>query len=66
MKYVIWSIEHQAWWRANSHGYADSLVDAGVYDEAEARDILERANQVAVEECLIPLSAIVVPVKVVQ
>lgn len=41
---LIWSIEHNAWWRANSHGYTRDLADAGVYLYSEALQILQGAN----------------------
>lgn len=56
--YVIWSIEHMAWWRPASMGYTTSLHEAGRYTKAEGEDILSRANLVAFHECLIPVSAI--------
>jgi hypothetical protein len=56
--YVIWSIEHQAWWRPGSMGYCLSLHDAGRYAEREAAEILSRANLVAFHEAMIPVSAV--------
>lgn len=58
MKFVIWSIEHQAWWRALWIGYTETLAEAGIYDEAEARKILQQANVVKINECAIPVGAI--------
>jgi hypothetical protein len=43
--YVIWSEEHGAWWGHRSLGYTRSLVGAGRYSEALARDIVRNANQ---------------------
>jgi len=57
MKFVIWSIEHEAWWRPGSMGYARTLDEAGRYTHVEAHEILQRANRVAVHECLIPVTA---------
>ena len=54
-RYVIWSIEHKAWWRAEWLGYAETLGDAGLYDESAARKVLERANVVKVNEVAIPV-----------
>lgn len=56
-EYVIWSIEHQAWWRPYSWGYCDTLGDAGRYTRLEAERIVGRANLVAVHECMIPVTA---------
>lgn len=51
----IWSIEHDAWWRAGWNGYTRALGEAGVYAEREAREVLARANAVRVNEALIPM-----------
>lgn len=57
-RFVIWSIEHSAWWRPNWLGYCETLTEAGVYSKEEADEILARANVVAVEECAIPITAL--------
>ena len=36
MNYVIWSFEHEAWWRPNKRGYTDQLNEAGRYTAEEA------------------------------
>src|SRR5438093_9450187 len=56
--FVIWSIEHNAWWRPAWCGYTESLDEAGRYAEREANEILERTNRVAVNECKIPLACV--------
>lgn len=38
-KYLIWSNEHNAWWRANSQGYARDIRHAGIYSRGEAVEI---------------------------
>jgi hypothetical protein len=53
---VIWSIEHDAWWRPGWAGYTPVLAEAGRYDQAGADEILARANFVKVNECAIPLT----------
>lgn len=53
-RFVIWSIEHQLWWRADWRGYTATLDAAGIYSAAETRRILERANTIDVNECAIP------------
>jgi len=45
MKYLIWSNEHEGWWRPNHHGYTVYKEIAGVYEEKEAFDIVEKANK---------------------
>ena len=52
--YLIWSIEHDAWWRPGRMGYTRELAEAGRYDHDEARTILRQANLVETNECLIP------------
>jgi len=55
---VIWSIEHQAWWAPDRWGYSDTLAGAGRYSRAEALQIVEDANVVEFNECVIPLRAL--------
>ena len=43
-EYLIWSIEHGAWWRANSNGYTKSRAKAGRYTLTEAVEICKGAN----------------------
>jgi len=33
---LIWSNEHQAWWRSNGRGYTNQLSEAGIYDINDA------------------------------
>lgn len=42
--YKIWSHEHQGWWAPHRQGYVKLRKEAGVYPEAEAREIVESAN----------------------
>lgn len=37
--YLVWSNEHNAWWRANSAGYSRSILGAGLYSRDEALSI---------------------------
>jgi hypothetical protein len=43
-RYLVWSNEHHAWWRANSAGYARSILEAGVYSRDEALAIARTAR----------------------
>lgn len=42
--YLIWSLEHHAWWRPNSCGYTNCFQEAGIYTKADAERICENAN----------------------
>jgi hypothetical protein len=44
-RYLIWSEEHGAWWKAGRTGYTRALVHAGRYGEAEAIGIVGEANR---------------------
>jgi len=41
--YLIWSIEHRAWWAPAREGYARQLSRAGHYSHADALDICASA-----------------------
>ena len=56
--YVLWSIEHTAWWRQHRRGYTRDLRSAGRYSLEEAREIVRDANIVSFEECMIPVECI--------
>lgn len=43
-KWLIWSIEHNAWWASNSRGYTEIRENAGVYSYEDALKIVESAN----------------------
>jgi hypothetical protein len=58
-QYVIWSIEHGAWWRPGRSGYTPRVTSAGCYDQTEAEAILARANFVRVNECAIPVECVI-------
>lgn len=42
--WLIWSEEHQSWWRPGRHGYTAQMMAAGLYSEAEAVQISREAN----------------------
>lgn len=43
-KWLIWSIEHGAWWDADRTGYVPQRDRAGRYSFEEARQIVKDAN----------------------
>lgn len=59
-EYVIWSIEHQAWWPASRMGYVLTLAEAGHFSQTEAMAIVARANYPpgTFHECMIPTEAL--------
>lgn len=42
--YLIWSNEHQLWWRPGSAGYTSNVEEAGRYPRDEALDIASGAR----------------------
>lgn len=42
--WLVWSHEHNAWWRPNSAGYTLHIASAGRYTKAEADRICEDAR----------------------
>lgn len=59
--FLIWSMEHDAWWAPGEIGYAPVIGGAGRYSRADAERIVRRANIVRCHECMIPESAIFSP-----
>jgi hypothetical protein len=43
-RWLIWSLEHDAWWNPNSMGYTQERSKAGRYDLNEALVIVHNAN----------------------
>jgi hypothetical protein len=43
--FLIWSIEHGAWWRPKQCGYTQSRLEAGIYSYKEAVKIVKEANK---------------------
>lgn len=52
--WLIWSLEHGAWWAPQRNGYTRDPRAAGRYSRAEALDIVRDANVAAFNECAIP------------
>lgn len=61
--YLIWSMEHGAWWAPGRMGYSETVVGAGRYTRDEARAIVEDANVFSTQchEAMIPCSAVMMP-----
>ena len=58
--YFIWSIEHNAWWKPQSLGYTRNIREAGMYEEAQAKQIVKMANRGdSFNECMIPAYAVI-------
>ncbi len=43
-RWIIWSIEHDAWWGPNHRGYSQYIRNAGIYSYTEAIEIINGAN----------------------
>ena len=61
-EYLVWSVEHTAWWAPHHRGYTRDIRNAGRYARDEAREIVKRANVVSFEECMIPVECLACPV----
>lgn len=46
---LIWSCEHEVWWRARGMGYTHDWLEAGLYEKDEALEICKRANLHSIE-----------------
>ncbi len=44
-KYLIWSVEHNSWWKAHRCGYTPDKKEAGRYEFNEATEIILDANK---------------------
>jgi len=44
LKYLIWSNEHNAWWRSKEAGYTYQIEFAGVYSREETINICATAR----------------------
>ncbi len=45
MKVLIWSNEHNGWWRKNYSGYTANYKEAGKYPLGKALNICREANE---------------------
>lgn len=62
--WLVWSYEHEAWWRPGRLGYTQSIVLAGHYTRDEAEKIEQDANRYAEtpHEQAIPLFGEIEPI----
>lgn len=42
--WLVWSIEHDRWWKPGAYGYTDNIKEAGLYTFEQALDICRKAN----------------------
>lgn len=42
--WLVWSVEHGAWWRGNRNGYASRVTEAGRFSFEQASEICRDAN----------------------
>lgn len=62
MPFLIWSIEHNAWWGPGYQGYTRTLLSAGLYSDVDSQRIVEQANRgPVVNECRIPADCVGLP-----
>jgi len=57
--WLIWSHEHDAWWRAARWGYTRNWHEAGRYDILEAVEICLDANRKQINESMIHESMLI-------
>ena len=48
-KRLVWSVEHNGWWRSNRNGYSYERNDAGKYSFDEAAQIVKEANILCID-----------------
>jgi hypothetical protein len=52
-RYLIWSNEHRAWWKASRHGYTTRTDKAGQFSFEQATEIVTKANRIKIEEIMV-------------
>jgi hypothetical protein len=56
--WLVWSLEHAAWWKPASLGYTSDIKEAGRYFFEEAVLICQNGNFTSVDELMVPVSAL--------
>jgi hypothetical protein len=52
--WLIWSNEHNAWWRPNAYGYTENIEEAGRYILSDARKHCYQPEGGATKEVVVP------------
>lgn len=52
-RYLIWSVDHQEWWRQSRFGYTGDIVEAGKFSRKDAETICAGANIVGMKEVML-------------
>ena len=53
-EFLIWSFEHNGWWKRNSLGYTRDIEQAGVYSLKTVKQIVRDANRYSISEAALP------------
>ena len=59
--WLIWSKEHQGWWRSAECGYSADVSEAGCYSAEDALRICEKANRYSdgvIHEIAVPAAVV--------
>ena len=48
-EWLVWSIEHNGWWKSNHNGYTQVRSEAGLYGYEGAKNIVKTANQYCID-----------------
>lgn len=52
--WLVWSYEHDAWWRAGRAGYSTNVLGAGFYTEQDAADCCDKRGWVSHKQGMPP------------
>ncbi len=62
MMYLVWSNEHNAWWKPNGRGYTMFAAKAGLYSFGEAKSICWKGRDGWREDGKVP-DEVLVPIE---